>query len=595
MSGSLWSPQQSTVALQAGQGVVPPGNPLAIASQVQDFQRNQLAIQSAKQTLASQNALGRIAQSAINADGSFNSQAFATGVKNDPDAAYGATEAIKQGQGLAGGQYGLNQDSLAQTTNRTNAVGAGMAGLLSNPNLAPSDIYQSVAGQAAAGKPVGAFVQSVLPSMPTLGNGEAPSAYSGRLKTWLAGVAGQAAGPEAAIRTLTPNVATVGLGGTTQTMDVNPYTNPGATNTSYQNTLSPEGQVAPQTGTAADGSSFSIPTALRAGQVGLGNLVPKQSPFGTGRILLPGGSVPAGGAGAPSGIGAASGPAPSGDSSAPSAIYPTGAPPDNSGSGLPAGAMPTGISPAATAAQTQAGSGSGSDLHTLYSSVAGSGGRLYQLGKALTSLQTAGATGPGSETTQAIASFFNTQTPFGLGKYLPGVNPSQIQSYDEASKYLTQYASNAAGAMGSDSKLATALSSNASTKISNLAAQDVVKATIGIERQQQAQAQSFAQTGLPPDKYDQWATTWNRTADPRAYIFDEMSPQQRSTVLNGMSPSSKSGFLDQVWHASQNGFIDPTKLGLATPASTTPAVPDSGPAVAATATPAAGPHAVPMN
>ena len=546
MSG-FTSTLDPSIALRAGQGVAPPPNPLAIAGQVQDYQRNALAIQDARQTLASQNALGRAAQGAINPDGSFNTANFMASVKADPDATFGAVQGIQQGQKTGEGQYTLNQNQLAQTTNRTNAVGAGMAGLLSKPDLSPADIFSSVGGQAASGKPVGEFVQSVLPSMPTMSTGEAPSTYSGRLRTWLAGAVGQSAGPDVAIRTLTPNVSTVGLGGTTQTFDANPITNPGAANTTFQNTLSPEGQVSPQEGVTPDGTRYSVPTAQRAQQVGLGRLVPGQSVFGTGRILLPGGSSPTAGGVSPSG----SAPATAGTVSVPAG-----------GSGVPPNGMQTGIAPAAQAAQTQAGTGSGSDLHNLYASVAGSGGRLYQLNKALAGLQGAGVTGPGTETTQAIASFLNTQTPFGLGKFLPGVNPSQIQSYDEASKYLTQYASNAAGAMGSDSKLATALSSNASTHISNLAAQDVVKATIGIERMQQAQAQAFTQTGLSPDKYDQWATSWNRTADPRAYIFDDLTPQQRSTVLNSLSPSQKSGFLAQVWNAAQGGYVDPTKLGL---------------------------------
>lgn len=94
MSGNLWNPQNDPVALQAGRDLPQPVNPLALASQVQQFQSNALAIQSSQKTLASQVALGRIAQGAINSDGSFNQQAFASGVKDDPDASFGAAEAI---------------------------------------------------------------------------------------------------------------------------------------------------------------------------------------------------------------------------------------------------------------------------------------------------------------------------------------------------------------------------------------------------------------------------------------------------------------------------------------------------------------------
>jgi len=257
---------------------------------------------------------------------------------------------------------------------------------------------------------------------------------------------------------------------------------------------------------------------------------------------------------------------------------------------VPAGGNQTGLSPSAKAASEQAGAGSGADLHGLYQQAAGTSGRLYQLSKALTSLQTAGATGPGTETTQAIASFLNTQVPFGLGKLLPGVNPEQIKSYDEATKYLTQYASSSAGAMGSDSKLATALSSNASTHISNLAAQDVVKATIGIEREKQVRAQAFAASGLPDDQFDRWAANWSASpaGDPRVYAFDLLSPDQRKTVLSGMSAGQKSAFLGQVWQASQSGTIDAGKLGLAGSSSTASSSTGSAPAAATLPPPVPG-------
>ena len=595
MSGAaLWNPENPTTALQAGQNAPAPVNLLAMAGQAQQLQSNALGIQREQQSLASQNALGKIAQTAINPDGSFNTQTFAAGVKADPAATFGAMEAIKAGQGLSGGQYGLNQDSLAQTTNRTNAVGAGMAGLLSNPNLSPSDIYQSVAGQAAAGKPVGAFVQSVLPSMPTQAQGEDPGTYSGRLKTWLAGVAGQSAGPEAAIRTLTPNLTPVGLGGTTGVIDNNPYTTQTGAGSSFQNTLSAGEQIAGQTITNPDGSTYSVPTASRAVAAGYGNLVPGQSRFGTGRLLVPGGTAPSASAsGGPSAGGdAGSFGAAGGSGTDPSAANSPGAAPgaaggDGGSGGLPAGAIRTGIGPAAQAAAAAAGQGSGSDLHELYASSGNTNTQLYQLNKALTSLQGAGVTGPGTETTQAIASFLNTQTPFGLGKYLPGVDPSQIQNYDEAQKYLRQYASNAAGAMGSDSRLATALSSNASTHINGLAAQDVVKATVGIVKEQNARAQAFSASGLPDQQFDRWNSTWaaSPSGDPRLYAFDLMTPQQRTTTLNSMPTAQRSGFLDQVWGLSNSGVLDPAKLGFsqagaAAPAPVAAAAPASPPAAA---------------
>ncbi len=601
MSGALGAGANlldPSIALKAGANMPAPINPLAIAGQVQNFQKNQLAIQQAQQTLTSQNALGRIAQSAINPDGTFNAQTFAAGVKADPDATYGAAEAIKTGQGLAGGQYTLNQDSLAQTTNRINSVGAGLAGLLSNPNLSPQDIYQAVGGQALAGKPIGAFVQSVLPNMPTQGQGESQAAYSARLRPWLAGIVGQSAGPAEAIRTLTPNVATVDTGGQTQTFDANPYSNPNAANTTFQKTLTPEGQATPVPGPVGpQGQPTQVSRAAFAQSQGLGGLLPNgTSAFGTGRLgglpsglLNPnrpapaaGGAVPAGGsipgAGGPSAAPGFNNMLASLNGGTPPAPADGSVPAVPSAASAPAASVPmtVGLGAGQEAGLKAAGDASAKQWADLQSQVGGtaagggSAGRIFQLQSALGDLQALGpnGTGAGSDTWNNLKSYFNTIP--GISSII-GFDPNTIANYNMANKALQNYAMARAGAHGgtTDSQLATVVSSNASTHISNLAAQQVVQANIGLERMDQAQAQAFQQSGKSPDQFSTFSAQWNASQDPRAYVADQLPPQKVVALVNGMSPAERTKFENTYTTGIRNGWITP-------PAWAPPAAPTAG-------------------
>lgn len=197
-------------------------------------------------------------------------------------------------------------------------------------------------------------------------------------------------------------------------------------------------------------------------------------------------------------------------------------------------------------AASTAGAGSANMLTSLRSDVAGSAARTYQLGQALHGLETSN-TGPGTQETNNIRSFLLAQAP-GLLK-AAGLDQKAIEetkSYDEANKYLTAYVTGQAGAMGSDTKLATALSGNASTHISNLAAKDVVRAAIGLERVKQAQVQAFDNSGLSPDQFGAFTSKWNTTTDPRAYIVDMMPAAQRKAMIDKMNPTEKALFFNSL-------------------------------------------------
>ncbi len=225
------------------------------------------------------------------------------------------------------------------------------------------------------------------------------------------------------------------------------------------------------------------------------------------------------------------------------------------------GGLTANLSPAATAALSDTGHASSQAYASLKNDVGSSATRIFQLNKALTGLQGA-PTGPGTETVNHISSFLQAQAPEALKRFLPGVDVTQIKNRDEADKYLTAFASGQAGSFSpnTNEKLATALSANASTHISNLAAQDVVKANIGLERMKQAEAIAFQNSGIPAEKFSDWAVNWNKGTDPRAFIADQMSKKDRTDMINAMKPSEKTTFLNSVQSAIATGLVSLSDL-----------------------------------
>jgi hypothetical protein len=281
------------------------------------------------------------------------------------------------------------------------------------------------------------------------------------------------------------------------------------------------------------------------------NELPPNTPVYNGAAQQSGvlGNTHVGSVGAPSGI--------------PNTAFGGGAAPANApqGGGSPVnpampGFVPTSAPLGHAAAADVAATGSAKAYQDLRNDVQGTPARIYQLGQALHSLQNT-STGPGTATVNNVKSFLLAQDP-GVLKAIGLVDPNTIKSYDEANKYLTAYAANQAGALGqgTDAKLATALSANANTHISNLAAQDVVKANLGLERIKQAQALAFQASGLPPEDFSDWAVKWAKSSDPRAYVMDLITPNERKTMISGMKPAERETFLNSLREGIKAGVIN---------------------------------------
>lgn len=182
-------------------------------------------------------------------------------------------------------------------------------------------------------------------------------------------------------------------------------------------------------------------------------------------------------------------------------------------------------------------------------------GMQFTLGKALTGLQNAD-TGPESDTVNQARSFMLAQGPQAL-QSLGIVNPNKVMAYDEANKYLTQIAIQQAGSMGegTDAKLAATIAGNANTHISNLAAQDVVRANIALTAMQNAQVQQFGKTGLPAEQYPTWASQFQSKIDPRVFAWNSLPTDKKQIAFKAMSPAQRQNFQGQYNWALQNNYL----------------------------------------
>lgn len=218
------------------------------------------------------------------------------------------------------------------------------------------------------------------------------------------------------------------------------------------------------------------------------------------------------------------------------------------------------LSSADTAANEAAGKQYSADL----ANASGYANRLYTLNQALSGLQGA-TTGQGSEGLQNLKSILTT-----FNVPLPSGGVDSVKNFDEANKYLTQYATAQASGLGenTDSKLATVLSGNASTHINNLAAQDVVRATIGMEQMKNAQLKAFQESGLAPAQYQKFATQFNQKINPGVFVWNNMTNAAKHKFFDSLTGDQQEQFYRQHQIAVQNGWVGAPEQSAQVPAAT---------------------------
>jgi hypothetical protein len=171
----------------------------------------------------------------------------------------------------------------------------------------------------------------------------------------------------------------------------------------------------------------------------------------------------------------------------------------------------------------------------------------------------AAPTGKGSEAAHHISSLLQTYGPGWIQRALsfvsPVMTPEEVSAYDVAKKYLTQVQLGGPGATRSNEGLSTAGAASPSVEITPAAARLVLKGMIGLRRMEQEGTLEFNQSGLAPDAYDKFQTKFATSADPRAYMFDKFTPQQRQQIISGLSPAKRQAFIAQVERAEKNGIL----------------------------------------
>lgn len=499
-----------------------PVSPLQTLSGVAGLQNTMNTNRLFQQEYNSKLGLSQIYRQAIDpATGQLDPQKL-NQLMADPSASanvsLGLPQAYQQSQEAQRRNIGINQDQYNLMKDHLNTL-TGYLGPLAAGNPTASDVAATIGHAITTGVATPKEGADMWSTLPRDGQGNVDPS---QIKQWalqnLQRV--QAAGAQYGITNPAPTIMDTGG---QQNLVVTAQNGPPRTVGSIANTLPPT------TSTVGPGN---VPQAL--GPV-------------SSQLQVPGQPAPA----------AATPPVP-----APAAASPPGgqaapqAPPAPSG-----GPVQTGLAPGVGEAQTVAAHGSAAAYQSLRNDVGQSATRIFQLGHALSGIQ-GSPTGPGTETVNSLKSFLLAQAPDNLKKYLPGVDVNQIADYDKATKYLQAYASGQAGSFAphTDSQLATALSSNASTHISNLAAQDVVKANIGLEKMKQAQATAFQNSGLPPEKFSDWAVNWNKNTDPRAFVVDQMTPADRAAMIGKMKPAEQKTFLNSFRNAVATGVVNMSDL-----------------------------------
>lgn len=206
----------------------------------------------------------------------------------------------------------------------------------------------------------------------------------------------------------------------------------------------------------------------------------------------------------------------------------------------PHGETQSSLAPGVGEAAVTAGQGAAALLNTDRADQAQSAQRLTVLKHVNDLLATPeGKTGPGTQVVNGWRSFLLANAPLVASLSNGGVDEAKLRTatQDELKKYMVQVAGSAAAQYGpgTNEKLAVAASGNANPDLSTLANQDVTRMNIALERAKQARIAAWDASGQSPQGYGAFVSGWNRTHDPRAFMLDLLSKDERAKMLGGVA------------------------------------------------------------
>lgn len=501
--------------LGMGQGTVQPQNNLMPNIAQAAAVRNQLLATKIRQSeYEAQLAQGNALLGATGADGRTDYAKARATMARTPAAALGAAQAMHE-------QNAARSEDLANTEAGKNAVGSILSYVGANPDQAHLFAAKRMAKAIFPGQNVDAIIDQIA---------QHPDGIEGGINQLINSMQSAQGQQENVVGA----PASVSNGAGTYTGMRSGMTGE-FTPTQYTHNSPSEAQMlTPVTVKGPDGNDISMPLGeyLRKQGVSLQS-APVQG-------VSSAGTLPEGAGNYPWNSGRYEGaPTAGGEQTAPEA------------SGLSAS-----LSPGQTAAAEAAGHAAGGLYAAAGEQSAKFGNRIYQARKALDGLEKLGpySQGTAGEYRNRLANIAQS-----LGMKM---DAGKTATYDETNKYLIQMAMSQPGAQHSDQQLATVLTANPSMHINNMAAQDVLKAGIALDRRSNAAYMAFhqkypgTQAQTHADEWPQFASDYTQNRDARAYMWDLMNDKQRARVWDGMSQKQKALFATQVQDANLSGGGD---------------------------------------
>jgi hypothetical protein len=169
-------------------------------------------------------------------------------------------------------------------------------------------------------------------------------------------------------------------------------------------------------------------------------------------------------------------------------------------------------------------------------------------------------------TSEKWNNFKSSLQSLGAGPLL-GIDPTKIASYNEAKKYLSQYALQASSVLGpkTNDGLASAVSANPNMTMDKLSVSQLSKAALGMERMQQTgirEFQALVNAGkASPGDFNKFMLEFSSEQDPRGFVYDLLPAQEQKQMLEGLSPLQKSRIADSMLLAKKWGTIGDVKRG----------------------------------